>query len=649
MKKLLLVPFLFSCWYIHAQNLKLPQPNVWLRADQIVDDSGFWSDQSGNNNNGIPINSSNFESTNLINFNKAVSFNGLDTKLKIPFNLSNTSILTIITVYNTNDDTNERSIWSATINPNQDVSLSTQKLSSPQGIARFSQSNINLPVVNTSSQYWGKAGEGVDSAYITLGGLITDTSEVSLFSGDIAEFIVFDHMLGSDENQLLQSYLALKYGTTFQLSDYISSSGVIVWDYQNNPDFSSAIAGLGRDDNFGLYQKQSSNVEEQGLLTIGIQQITETNNENTSDLKDKNFLVWGMNELDPSPELSQEEIYPYPYPIMQRKWQMQVTGNDINKLPTSLQFNVKDIILESTNCFLALDKTGTGDFTSEEIEYIKADSISNDGIAYFGNIIWDEDNSGSDIFTLSFGMNNGVSCTHPICHNDATGAIDLQIMGGNAPYSYNMYNDSISYSKIWTADSRFQSIDHLPSGTYYLKVTDSDGNLATNTVTINNPDEFTTGLESTYTLKMGSQLTLNGALNVDATETSFIWESDNGFYSTNDVVDIIQPGEYTLTLINDNGCQATQSIQVNPLNNILYNYKLYPNPSNGEYALDIALSDNSFIQVSIFNMQGRMISKENRDGSSNYSFKGYIENSGLYFIEIQTSFGKETFKLIVNN
>ncbi len=648
MKKLLLVPLIFLYCFVQGQNNQSLNPKVWLKADLLESNSNSWTDQSGNENDGAPFDTAIVKPSGLINFNKAVAFNGEDFKLNIPFNLSNTSQLTIVTVYNTSDESEERAIWSATINPNQDVSLSTQKLSSPESIAKYSDSNLNIPVVNTSSQYWGKAGEGVDGVSITLGALKTDTSSIASFSGAIAEFIVFDHLIGSAENQLLQSYLSLKYGTTFQLSDYISSAGTVIWDYQNNPDFSYAIAGLGRDDGFGLYQKQSSNVEEV-LLTIGINEISKTNEDNPSVLKDKNFLAWGMNAEEPTPELSEEEIYPYKHPVMNRKWQMQVNGNDMVKLATSMQFDINDSRGESANCYLVIDRSGTGNFASETIEYIEPDSINTNGIAFFNNLVWDADNSGNDIFTLSFGMNNGVSCDHPICYNDATGTINMQIMGGGAPYSYSLMNDSISYSKVWSAESRFQSVENLAPGTYKLKVTDNGGNIATNTITITNPDEFTTGLDSTYNLKMGDYLNLDGGMNVSKLGTSFVWESDNGFYSTNSEVAINQPGEYKLTLINEKGCQATETIQVNPLNNILFNYKLYPNPSKGNYSLDIALAETSAIKVSIYNMHGAIVSRETRSGAAQYSFRGYLEESGLYFVEVETSFGKETFKLVVNN
>ncbi len=648
MKQVLLLILLSLELVSYSQNIgKIITPKVWLRSDLIEDETNLWEDHSGNGYNAISSDSSVLNTNGLINFNKAVSFGGSGFDMGIPYNLSQASQLTIITVYNTNDNSKESAIWSATVDLDQQSCLSTQKLSSPESIAKYSEENINLPVVNTSSQYFGNPGEEVEGASILLGGLKNDTSDISNFSGDIAEFIVFNHLLGVAENQLIQSYLAIKYGTTFQLSDYITSKGNVVWDYQNYSEYSYAIAGLGRDDGFELYQKQSSNAEEAGLLTVGLESISVSNDENLSTLKNDNYIIWGMNDQEPTPELSDEELYPYKYPVMQRKWRMQVTGNEAYSLPTMLQFDVKESIGESSICYLIIDRTGLGDFTLSEIEYIQADSITSNGIACFSNIVWDNDKSGSDIFTLTYGMDNGVTCTHPLCHNDPTGAIQMQVMGGNAPYTYSLSNDSLSYSKYWTSESRFQEIEDLASGEYKLSVTDHDGSIATNTITINNAEAFSTGLDSIYTLKMGDQLVLDGGTNVSMSETSFIWEDVNGLLSTDSEISIVQPGTYTLTLENKEGCQVAETIKVNALNDILFNYKLYPNPTAGNYTLNIALAEQLPVKVSIYNMQGALINKETRDGAAIYSLNAYLEKAGLYFVVIETSYGKETFKLVV--
>ena len=649
MRKLL--PAILVCLFFNIQAQtpqEFLQPDVWLRADQLSEESNYWEDKSGNEFHAVPSDSFELSINELINFNGAISFDGSENKLNIPFDLSQASQLTILTVYNSKGTVDERGVWGTTINPGQDVFLSTQKITGPQSIAKYSEGNMNLPVVNTSAQYWGKAGDGVPGASLYLGSTTDEISDLNTFSGNIAEFIVFDRLVGGIELQILQSYLSIKYGSTLQYSDYISSTGDVVWDYLVNEEYSFAIAGIGRDDGFDLYQKQSSNVEEPEFLTIGAEQIVESNTENSSTFNNGNFLVWGMNDKEAVLELSDSAIYPYTYPVLERKWLMDATGNRASDIPTEIQFNVKDLIGESTICYLVIDRSGTGDFASQNIEYILTENISEEGVATFEDIQWDTDNSGSDVFSISFGMDNGVECTHPICHNDASGSIQLQVMGGTGPYLFVLINDAQSYKKEWTGESRFQNIENLEPGNYKLIITDNSSNIAQNTVTINNPGEFSTGLEPEYTLEMGESLVLDAGKYISEREATFEWESDNGFYSTSDEIMVTQPGEYTITITNKSGCVATETLLVKALDNIFYHYQVYPNPSNGDYKLDISLAGQSPVKVRIFSTQGAFISEETSDGASSYTFRGCLDNSGLYFVEIETSFGTEIFKLIVN-
>lgn len=650
-KLLLLLIFLLPfTTVLQAQKVNdFLRPDVWLRADRLGNEPSLWEDVSGNGYHALPMDSAALSTRGLINFNNAIRLEGSGTPLRIPFNLSSSSQLTIITVYNLTDTVEERGIWGATINPGQDVFLSTQKSSGPQSIARYSEGNMNLPVVNTTAQYWGKAGDGVEDASMVLGGTTDAGSDLNPFSGDIAEFILFDRLVGGVELQIFQSYLALKYGATLQYSDYLTSTGDVVWDYAAHEEFSYAIAGIGRDDGFYLNQKQASNVETMGLLTIGAQEIASSNAENTYALSNGDYLVWGMNQKEAVVEFSEAEIYPYTYPVLERRWLMDVTGKNSSAIPTEIQFNVKDLIGEANQCYLVIDRSGTGDFASEQVEYIPTQEISGEGIARFRDIQWDTDKSGSDVFSLSFGMDNGVTCTHPICHNDPTGSIHIQVMGGTAPYSFVLTGETQSLNKEWTGESRFQEVDNLEFGDYRLVVTDGGNNVAQNKITITNPEEFTTGMEPEYTLTLGESLMLDAGENLPESDVTYRWESDNGFFSTSDVVTVTEAGEYTLTVTNSLGCMASETLSVKAPEGMFYHFQLYPNPSSGEYKLDVSLAERSPVTVRIYSSQGTLMGSESKEGAANYTFSGYLNSSGLYLVEIETSFGKEIFKLIVNN
>lgn len=134
----------------------------------------------------------------------------------------------------------------------------------------------------------------------------------------IAEIITYssrkdDTNLTQERNRIL-SYLAIKYGITLGTNgtsqDYVNSDGSVIWDQNTgvaaNDVFNYDIAGIGRDDASNLHQKQSRSVNNasdsdgrtQGVLTIGINEIFDTNNLNPNTLNDKEFLIWGNDGVD---------------------------------------------------------------------------------------------------------------------------------------------------------------------------------------------------------------------------------------------------------------------------------------------------------------------------------------------------------------
>ncbi len=123
-----------------------------------------------------------------------------------------------------------------------------------------------------------------------------------------------DANLTQNRNRI-QSYLALKYGITLGVNgtsqDYVDSDGTVIWDSNTGVPtedvFNYDITGIGRDDASELHQKQSRSVNNaldgatrgQGILTMGISSISNTNNLNSNtDLNDKQFLIWGNDGVD---------------------------------------------------------------------------------------------------------------------------------------------------------------------------------------------------------------------------------------------------------------------------------------------------------------------------------------------------------------
>ncbi|MBL0046897.1 MAG: gliding motility-associated C-terminal domain-containing protein [Bacteroidetes bacterium] len=131
---------------------------------------------------------------------------------------------------------------------------------------------------------------------------------VEASNASIAEIILFDAKPSGVEMDRVETYLALKYGITRggntglnNIYNYIASNATtVVWDKTANAGFNFDIAGIGRDDNGSLNQKQSVSVNNGEALTIalGNAAIPSENNTNSALFAtDNSFLVWGNNGL----------------------------------------------------------------------------------------------------------------------------------------------------------------------------------------------------------------------------------------------------------------------------------------------------------------------------------------------------------------
>ena len=140
----------------------------------------------------------------------------------------------------------------------------------------------------------------------------------SQLNGMLSEVISYTSPNSSLNKQKIQSYLGIKYGVTLQDDtsaladyklndvDYIDSQGNVIWDTSANSGYNYDIAGIGRDDDSFLIQKQSKSQNNEsdgigatsGLLSIGLTDLYDTNNENISlnsdTLTDRAFLIWGI-------------------------------------------------------------------------------------------------------------------------------------------------------------------------------------------------------------------------------------------------------------------------------------------------------------------------------------------------------------------
>jgi hypothetical protein len=114
------------------------------------------------------------------------------------------------------------------------------------------------------------------------------------------EVIIFNRAISSTERQKVDSYLAIKYGITLKNTgagisgDYVTTAGTTIWDASDGASYHNNVIGIGREDAYTLYQKQSHSSDESIRVYRG--NLVATNLYNSSFIQNSAFLLMGDNQ-----------------------------------------------------------------------------------------------------------------------------------------------------------------------------------------------------------------------------------------------------------------------------------------------------------------------------------------------------------------
>ena len=338
-----------------------------------------------------------------MNFNKCFEVGGETFTLPLGINDSRQS--DVIVVYETYDTANENALWQVQLDTAKRIGQTTRRILNDNGQIQYDTANRLKPVVNYLAQSW-RTPE-VCAPTLTL-----CTADSLQLHGRIAEALYFDHRISDTAVIQWISYLALKYGVTLTHTDYLDSRRNVVWDYTHYPDFSTSIAGVGRDDSVGLYQKQTYFADNQiivgiiGAATTGTWANnysplqTGNNEDNPAFIADGDFIVFGMEGVLPAVS----EIYTQSgetYEVIGRSM-VQVTDGAY----TYNTFVLLDTaaVQDSVAPVLLIDRSGTGDFPAGETEQVQSTGLDSLGRYIYSNVHWDTDQGGRDFFCFAVTM-----------------------------------------------------------------------------------------------------------------------------------------------------------------------------------------------------------------------------------------------------
>lgn len=212
------------------------------------------------------------------------------------------------------------------------------------------------------------AGGGMRGDVLMIG--YGNATVVGALPGDLQEVIWYKRTLNSTEIKQVETYLALKHGITLggnsgtaSTYNYLNSLGTTIWDKSTNTGYNNDIAGIGRDDLSGLYQKQSNSVNSTGSVTMALGSIAASNSANANTFtNDRSALIWGHDGAAHNSVFNDPNCFSnLPSGVearIQRKWKTQVTNFAQN---VTVAFDEADIVgyTPVSNLRLLVDNDGS--------------------------------------------------------------------------------------------------------------------------------------------------------------------------------------------------------------------------------------------------------------------------------------------------
>ena len=450
----------------------------------------------------------------------------------------------------------------------------------------------------------------------------------------LLEFIYIPDMISSHDREKIQTYLSLKYGISLYSSYYINSINDTIWYPKENKGFESRITGIGRDDNYGLYQRKSINSISKDII-IGVDSI--------STIDNNNFLLWADNNKS---TLLKNSSSSQKVGMIDRKWKVNIFGvqdnfSNLNMtvLPEQL-FEKYDNSLQEKERILWLIKSNTLDFVSE-ITYIRQSRTEDESIV-FENLNFID----GDYFSFLVAPEFFVNYQHDTILCDTHVNIPIEIIGGVSPYFLEIIGDNYKTTEH-TEESRYQ-ISALPQGLYTIKVKDYLNNTFAFDLDITRDEQVEVFINETWVL-LDNDITIIPEIVGLEYVSGYEWLRNGEIVSNAPILNTDETGEYTLKIYTTSGCEKNVDFKVINSSLTSDHISIYPNSSDSgnPFYIDFNLSKNQDVEILIYDISGKRVHVESISNIYNYRYSTSLSASGIYLITINTEDTSIVKKIVI--
>lgn len=152
---------------------------------------------------------------------------------------------------------------------------------------------------------------------------------------------------------------------------------------------------------------------------------------------------------------------------------------------------------------------------------------------------------------------------NPNCFNGTDGSIQVQGINGVPLYNFTLY-DGASFPSIAIGNNQTGFFNNLPAGFYIVTVGDSVSCADTLEVNLTAPDSIMIQGDL-YSTTCGKS---NGSINLNISGGTppyiFNWTGPNGFTSNLEDLQNLSPGNYGVTVVDNNQCSNSAIFEINP-------------------------------------------------------------------------------------